>query len=171
MTNALNLVAMETLLLFPCLTHFVNVAHTSLDRLACLHLITPQVEQLVPKLVLTAVRNDEAVVRLVSALALDRLRVIDRVGDRRLVHENLLAVHVFEREALVDRGLVGKRTPLVLTVEQVGSLDDEHVAFPMPRRITRTARQPLLGRNLAVADVDAARFVIDLVNDRELIAL
>src|SRR5689334_24147803 len=40
----------------------------------------------------------------------------------------------------------------------------------MPGGITRTTRQPLLGGNLPVADIDAPRLVIDLVNDRELIA-
>src|SRR6185503_442081 len=158
--------------LFPRLADLVDVAHARLDGLARLQLLTPQIEQLVPKLVLTAVRNDEAVIELILPVGkLDRLRVVDGIRDRRLIRQDLLAACFVEREALVDRGLLRERASLVLRVEQIGRLDDEHVAFPVSRGITRAARQPLLRVNLPVADVDAPRLVVDLVDDRELIGL
>src|SRR6185503_13372791 len=92
--------------LFPRFADLVDVAHARLDGLARLQLLSPQIEQFVPKLVLAAVRDDEPVVQLILPLGLDRFRVVNRIRDRRLIGQDLLAVRLFEREALVDRGLL-----------------------------------------------------------------
>src|SRR5690606_24043235 len=151
----------------------VDVAHARVDRLAGLQLLAPHLEQLVPQLVLAAVRKNEPVVGLVFPFDRDGRRVVDRVDDRRLIRQDLRAVRVLvEREALLDRRLLAVRVRgLILRVQQVRGPDDEHVALPAALRVARAARDPLLGRELALADIDAARLVPDLEDDRELIRL
>src|SRR5690606_33058760 len=95
---------------FLVFANLVDIAHAGVEGLARLELLAPEVEQLVPQLVLAAVRKDEPVVGLVPPLDSDGLRIVDRVVDRRRVREHFRAVCVLlEGEALVDRGLIAER--------------------------------------------------------------
>src|SRR5204863_1214393 len=136
------------------------------DRAARLELLTSRLEQGVPELVGATVRDDESVFseRLVFALDLYRRRVIHGIRDRGLVAQHRRALGVFaEREAFLDRGLIAVRViALILAIREVRGLHDERAAVPAASRVPAATRQTLLDRELAVADVHATGFVLDL---------
>src|SRR5204863_3559274 len=118
-----------------------------------------------PEFVGATVRDDEAVgERLELALNFDRRRVVHRIRDRGLVAQHRRAFGVFaEREAFLDRGLIAVRViALILAIREVRGLHDERAAVPAASRVPAATRQTLLDRELAVADVHATGFVLDL---------